>query len=50
MRDDHKLALKKIKQQILAFCLRHNCRYDGNSHWTAAHLRWLKSLQPEDLY
>lgn len=24
MRDDHKLALKKIKQQILAFCLRHN--------------------------
>ena len=50
MRDDHKLALKKIKQQILAFCLRHNYRYDGNSHWTAAHLRWLKSLQPEALY
>ena len=23
MRDDHKLALKKVKQQILAFCLRH---------------------------
>ena len=23
MRDDHKLALKKAKQQILAFCLRH---------------------------
>lgn len=50
MRDDHKLALKKIKQQILAFCLRHNYRYDGNSHWTAVHLRWLKSLQPEALY
>lgn len=50
MRDDHKLALKKIKQQILAFCLRHNYRYDGNSHWTAAHLCWLKSLQPEALY
>lgn len=49
MRDDHKLALKKIKQQILAFCLRHNYRYDGNSHWTAAHLCWLKSLQPEAL-
>lgn len=29
MRDDHKLALKKVKQQILAFCLRHNYRYDG---------------------
>ena len=50
MRDDHKLALKKIKQQILAFCLRHNYRYDGNSHWTAAHLKWLRSLNPEALY
>ena len=50
MRDDHKLALKKVKQQILAFCLRHNYRYDGNSHWTAAHINWLKSLTPEALY
>ena len=50
MRDDHKLALKKVKQQILAFCLRHNYRYDGNSHWTAAHLKWLKALTPEALY
>ena len=41
MRDDHKLALKKVKQQILAFCLRHNYRFDGNSHWTAAHINWL---------
>lgn len=50
MRDDHKLALKRLKQQILAFCLRHNYRYDGNSHWTVAHLKWLKSLKPEALY
>ena len=50
MRDDHKLALKKVKQQILAFCLRHNYRYDGKSHWTAAHLKWIKSLKPEALY
>ena len=50
MRDDHKLALKKIKQQILAFCLRHNCRYEGNSHWTASHLKWLKALKPDGLY
>ena len=50
MRDDHKLALKKVKQQILAFCLRHNYRYEGNSHWTAAHINWLKSLKPEALY
>lgn len=50
MRDDHKLALKKVKQQILAFCLRHGYRYDGNSHWTAAHINWLKCLKPEALY
>ena len=50
MRDDHKLALKKVKQQILAFCLRHNYRYEGNSHWTAGHIKWLKSLKPEALY
>ena len=50
MRDDHKLALKKVKQQILAFCLRHGYRYEGKSHWTAAHIKWLKSLNPEALY
>lgn len=50
MRDDYKLALKKVKQQILAFCLRHNYRYEGKSHWTAAHINWLKSLTPEALY
>ncbi|SEA48187.1 Transposase [Oribacterium sp. KHPX15] len=50
MRDDHKLALKKVKQQILSFCLRHNYRYDGKTHWTIAHLNWLKSLKPEALY
>lgn len=51
MRDDHKLALKKVKQQILAFCLRHNFRFEGtNNHWTQAHLKWLRSLKPEGLY
>lgn len=50
MRDDHKLSLKKIKQQILAFCLRHNYRYEGKSNWTAVHIEWLKSLNPEALY
>ncbi len=51
MRQDHKLALKKVKQQILAFCLRHNYRYDGTkSHWTQAHLKWLRALKPEGIY
>ena len=51
MRSDHKLALKKIKQQILSFCLRHNCRFeDGSGHWTQAHLKWLRSLKLDGLY
>jgi transposase len=51
MRCDHKLALKKVKQQILAFCLRHNYRYeDGSNHWTEKHLKWLRSLKPDGLY
>ena len=51
MRDDHKLALKKVKQQILSFCLRHNYRFNETSHyWTQAHIRWLRALKPEGLY
>ena len=39
MRDDHKLALKKVKQQILAFCLRHSYVYSATkNHWTNAHI------------
>ena len=44
MRNDHKLALKKIKQQINAFCIRHGFCYDGTK-WTLAHLNWLKKLE-----
>ena len=50
MRADHKLALKKVKQQISAFCLRHNLRYEGKSHWTRAHISWLRTLKPDGLY
>ena len=46
MRDDHKKALKVIKQQILAFVLRHGYRYDGGkNYWTQKHVKWLKSLK-----
>lgn len=45
MRDDQKKALKVIKQQILAFVLRHGKRFDGGkNYWTLKHLAWLKSL------
>ena len=51
MRDDHRLALKKIKQQILAFCLRHGYHYDDTkNHWTQTHLTWLRTLRVEELY
>ncbi len=49
MRNAHKLALKKIKQQINAFCLRHGYHYEGTK-WTIAHLKWLKKLDLKDLY
>lgn len=46
MRDDHKLMLKKIKQQINAFCLKQNKIYPGNkSKWTQSYVRWLNSLE-----
>lgn len=51
MRDDHAIALKKVKQQILSFCLRHNYRYDqGKSTWTQTHINWLRGLKPEGMY
>lgn len=49
MRDDHKLTLKKVKQQINAFCLRHGYHYD-KTKWTIAHLKWLKQLDVPALY
>ena len=49
MRDDHKLALKKVKQQINTFCLRHGHRYE-KTKWTIAHLKWLKQLELSALY
>lgn len=49
MRDAHKLALKKIKQQINAFCLRHGHHYIGTK-WTIAHWKWLKKLEVSEMY
>ena len=49
MRDDHKTALKKIKQQINAFCLRHGHHY-AQGKWTIAHWKWLKKLEFSGLY
>ena len=44
MRNDHKLAWKKIKQKINAFCIRYGFCYEGTK-WTQAHLKWIKKLE-----
>jgi transposase len=49
MRDNHKKALKKIKQQIGMFCMRHGYSYEGTK-WTIAHLKWLKKLELAPMY
>lgn len=49
MRDDHKIALKKLKQQINAFVLRHGHKY-VKAKWTITHIIWLKKLELDPLY
>ena len=50
MRDDHKKMLKGIKQQIKAFCLRHDLHSPCASNWSEAYIRWLHQAQlPECL-
>jgi transposase len=43
-RDDAKLELKRIKQQILKFFLRLGYTYDGIRYWTARHRKWMKEI------
>ena len=45
MRDDAKNMLKQTKQQIIAFCTRHNKHYDGRGNWTMRHMEWLKHIK-----
>ena len=50
MRDDHKLAIKKVKQQILSFCLRNGYKYtQGKNKFTKKHLKWLRDLDMPQL-
>ena len=48
MRDSHKKELKRIKQQIIAFCTGHGLFSPTKSNWTVAHLKWLKGLKFND--
>jgi transposase len=45
MRNDVKDALKKTKQQLLAFCTRHGKQYNDGSKWTIKHQKWLRGLK-----
>lgn len=49
MRSDHKNALKRIKQQTLAFCLRNGHHYSEGRFWTIKHLQWLKEIKLNDM-
>ena len=50
MRDDQKLMLKKVRQQILAFVLRKGLRFEGGkTYWTIAHMKWLRKLEVSGL-
>ena len=49
MRDDHKQAIKKLKQQINALCLRHGHQYPATK-WTDRHLIWLRKLELSPMY
>lgn len=51
MRDDIKVNLKRTKQQILSFCLRHGLVYtQTKTTWTQAHLKWLNCQKLDGLY
>ena len=49
MRDDHMLAQKKLKQQINAFALRHDCQFAGKK-WTQKHISWLRTVKLGPMY
>ena len=49
MRDDHKQALIKLKQQINSFVLRHGHRY-VETKWTNKHVKWLRKLELDPRY
>ena len=44
-REDMKHLQRQARQRLLAFLLRHGRRYDGKSHWTQTHYRWLEQIK-----
>ena len=50
MLQDFKDELKKTKQHVNAYLLRHGYQYPGKSRWISAHMKWLKELEMSDMY
>ena len=44
-RADFRTALRKVKQQINAFLLRHGICYPGKTKWSKAHRTWLTTIK-----
>jgi transposase len=44
-RDDINKSVRKVKQQINAFMLRHDHIYQGKSKWSKAHRNWLANMK-----
>lgn len=44
-REDLKQLQLKARQRLSAFLLRHGRSYDGKSHWTQTHFRWLAGVK-----
>jgi transposase len=46
-RNDLMDSLRRAKQQLSKFLLRHNCIYEGKTNWTTLHYKWLRALKFE---
>lgn len=44
-REDAVKALRKARQVLLAFLLRHGYRYSGSTNWSKAHWNWISSIK-----
>ena len=50
MLNEFKDELKRLKQVINAFLLRHGHHYPGKSRWIPAHIKWIEDLDVSDMY
>lgn len=49
MIQDFKKELKRIKQEICAFILRHGYQYGGKAKWTISYMKWIRELEMSEI-